>query len=64
MVTFRNIVLDQYCNMKALQLYFNWYGKYSVACCASMITNTPHKKKNCRHLRVKRVRSVRLTGRM
>ena len=30
--------------MKALQLYSNWSGKHSVACCAYMITNTPHNK--------------------
>ena len=45
MFTFRKVLLDQYCNMKALQLYFNWSGKYSVACCAfKVITTTPHNK--------------------
>ena len=44
MFTFRKVLFDQYCNMKALQLYFNWSGKYSVACCAQMITSTPHNK--------------------
>ena len=29
--------------MKALQ-YSNWSGKYSVACCALLIADTPHNK--------------------
>ena len=31
MFTFRKVLFDQYCNMKALQLYFNWSGKYIVS---------------------------------
>ena len=44
MFTFLKVLFDQYCNMNALQLYFNWSGKYSVACCVQMITNTSNNK--------------------
>ena len=44
MFTFRKVLFNQYFSMKALQLYFNWSGKYSVACCGKMITITPHNK--------------------
>ena len=27
MFTFRKVLFNRYCNMKALQLYFNWSGK-------------------------------------
>ena len=42
MFTFQKVLFNRYCNMKAL--YSNRYGKYSVACCAQMIANTPHDK--------------------
>ena len=42
MFTFQKVLFNRYCNMKAL--YFNRSGKYSVACCAQMIANTPHNK--------------------
>ena len=44
MFTFQKVLFNRYYNMKALQLYSNWSGKYSVACCAKMIKNTPHNK--------------------